>query len=91
MQDPPLVLQTAQSLLGSVFANLPSEPFMNVEVALRVFYMLGEVITDKVGRIGGLESVRCTQMYANIGGSLVNCVLTYKTIDSDAMHKLVRM
>ena len=66
MQDPPLVLQTAQSLLASVFANLPSEPFMNVEVALRVFYMLGEVITDKVGRIGGLKSVRCTQMYANI-------------------------
>lgn len=54
-QDPPLVLQTAQSLLASVFTSLSSEPFMNVEVALRVFYMSSEVITDKVSRFGKLK------------------------------------
>ena len=31
-----------------VLSNLETEPFMNVEVVLRVFYVLGEVITDKV-------------------------------------------
>ena len=30
---------------------------MNVELALRVFYMLGEVITDKVSRFGKLELI----------------------------------
>ena len=48
LQDPGLVLQTCQGVLNVVLANLEHEPFMNVEVALRVFYMLGEVITDKV-------------------------------------------
>lgn len=43
-----LVLQTSQSQLSSVLSNLSSEPFMNVELVLRLFYMLGEVITDKV-------------------------------------------
>lgn len=52
-----MVLQTSQALLSSTMANLQSEPFMNVEVALRVFYMLGEVITDKVGN--KLISVTC--------------------------------
>ena len=49
LQDSHLVLQTTQSLLSSVLINLSSETFMTVEVALRVFYMLGEVVTDKVG------------------------------------------
>ena len=31
-----------------MLANLSYEPFMNVEVALRAFYMLGEIITEKV-------------------------------------------
>ena len=48
-QDPRLMIQTSQSLLTSTLAGLSSEPFMNVEVALRVFYLLGEVISDKVG------------------------------------------
>ena len=48
LQDPGLVLQTSQGLLTSVLSNWHSEPFMNVEVVLRVFYMLGEVIIDKV-------------------------------------------
>ena len=30
---------------------------MNVELALRVLYMLGEVITDKVSRFGKLELI----------------------------------
>lgn len=48
LQDPDLVLHTCQGVLTSVLSNLEQEPFMNVEVVLRVFYMLGEVITDKV-------------------------------------------
>ena len=43
-----MVLQTSQSVLTAVLSNLEREPFMNVEVVLRVFYMLGEVITNKV-------------------------------------------
>lgn len=48
LQDPDLVLLTCQSLLNTVLSSWEKEPFMNVEVVLRVYYMLGEVITDKV-------------------------------------------
>lgn len=48
LQDSFLVLQTSQRVLCAVITNLEHEPFMNVEVVLRVFYMLGEMITDKV-------------------------------------------
>lgn len=41
-------MQTCQGLVTTVLSNLEQEPFMNVEVVLRVFYMLGEVVTDKV-------------------------------------------
>ncbi len=47
-QDPPLVLQNSQSWLSSVLSNLQSEPFMRVELVLRLFYMLREVVTNKV-------------------------------------------
>ena len=30
--------------------DVSSKPFMKVELVLRLFYMLGEVITDKVGK-----------------------------------------
>lgn len=45
--DPCLVLQTSQNWLSSVLANVSSLPFTNVELVLRLFYMLGEVVTDK--------------------------------------------
>lgn len=48
IQDSLLVLHTSQQLLSSTLTNLTSEPFMNVEVVLRLFYMLGEVIKEKV-------------------------------------------
>jgi exportin-T len=48
MLDSSLVLQTTQSVLSSHLANLTTQPFMNVEVALRILYQVGEAITDKV-------------------------------------------
>jgi exportin-T len=47
MLDSSLVLQTTQSVLSSHLANLTTQPFMNVEVALRILYQVGEAITDK--------------------------------------------
>lgn len=61
--DPGLVLQTSQGLLTSVLSNWHSEPFMNVEVVLRVFYMLGEVIIDK-------------QEAVNVPGSVLHQMMT---------------
>ena len=43
-----MVLQTAHSLLSTTLASLHTQTFMNVEVAIRVLYMLGGVIVDKV-------------------------------------------
>ena len=42
------MLDTVHQLLVTTLNQLDSEPFMNVEVALRFFYMMGEVLPDKV-------------------------------------------
>ena len=47
-KDSSLVLQTTQSVLSTHLANLDTQPFMNVEVALRMLYLIGEAVTDKV-------------------------------------------
>ena len=54
LQVPGLTLQVCQSLLSSTVASLSSEPFMNVEVVLRVFYLLGESISEKVSQKSGI-------------------------------------
>ena len=48
VQVPGLSLHVCQSLVTSTLANLSSEPFMNVEVMLRLFFLLGESISEKV-------------------------------------------
>lgn len=48
LKDASLVLQTTQSVLSTHLANLAMQPFMNAEVALRMLYLVGEAITDKV-------------------------------------------
>ena len=50
-QDPKLAFDTVQSSLSHTLTNLSFEPFMNVEVALRSFYMMGEIITEKVNQL----------------------------------------
>jgi len=47
-QHPNLVMETIQQLLVSTLGRLDTEPFMNVEVSLRFFFMMGEVLPDKV-------------------------------------------
>ena len=47
-QHPDLVMETIQQLLVSTLGRLDTEPFMNVEVSLRFFFMMGEVLPDKV-------------------------------------------
>ena len=48
VQVPGLAVHVCQSLVSSTLANLPSEPYMNVEVMLRLFFLLGESISEKV-------------------------------------------
>ena len=48
LQSSELVLDTIHQLLVATLNQLDNEPFMNVEVALRFFYMMGEVLPDKV-------------------------------------------
>ncbi|XP_064399906.1 exportin-T-like [Halichondria panicea] len=45
--DPYMVLQSTDAMLSSVLSNMTSEPFMNIELVLRVFHMIGEVIASK--------------------------------------------
>jgi exportin-T len=56
--DQVLVLHTSEYLLLSILANLQTESFVNIEVALRIFYMLGEVIHDKAGHFTGADSTK---------------------------------
>ena len=42
------MLDTVHQLLMTTLNQLDNEAFMNVEVALRFFYMMGEVLPDKV-------------------------------------------
>ena len=53
-QDAPLVLQAVESLLSATLADLSCQSFTAVEVALRALYLLGEVVSEKVG---GAEDV----------------------------------
>ena len=48
-----MVLSTTESLVLSALKELDSQSFAVTEVALRMFYLLGEVIVDKVGGEGG--------------------------------------
>lgn len=48
-----MVLSTTESLVLSALKELDSQSFAVTEVALRMFYLLGEVIVDKVGGSGG--------------------------------------
>ena len=48
LQSSELVLGTVHQLLVTTLNQLDSEPFMNIEVSLRFFYMMGEVLPDKV-------------------------------------------
>ena len=48
LQSSELVLGTVHQLLVTTMNQLDSEPFMNIEVSLRFFYMMGEVLPDKV-------------------------------------------
>ena len=50
IQAPSLVLQTSQRWLSLVLLDVSSKPFMKVDLVLRLFYMLGEIITDKVSQ-----------------------------------------
>ena len=43
-----MVYQTCQSWLSSVLSDLSGQPFTNVELVLRLVYLLGESLTDKV-------------------------------------------
>ncbi len=47
-QDSDVVLRTCQSWITSVLSDVENQPFANVELVLRLVYMLGEVLTDKV-------------------------------------------
>ena len=48
-----MVLSTTESLVLLALKELDSQSFAVIEVALRMFYLLGEVIVDKVGGEGG--------------------------------------
>ena len=48
LQSSQLVLDTVHQLLVTTLKQLETELFMNIEVALRFFYMMGEVLPDKV-------------------------------------------
>ncbi|XP_065889699.1 exportin-T-like isoform X2 [Dysidea avara] len=50
---PDLVLETIQQLLVSTLSQLDTESFMNIEVSLRYFYMMGEVLPDKGSHFSG--------------------------------------
>ena len=52
------MLDTVHQLLVTTLNQLDNEPFMNVEVALRFFYMMGEVLPDKV-------TISCIGLCAN--------------------------
>ena len=43
-----MVLSTTESLVLSALRDLSTQGFADIEVALRMFYLLGEVIVDKV-------------------------------------------
>lgn len=51
-----LVLDTVHQLLMTTLNQLDNEAFMNVEVALRFFYMMGEVLPDKGCHFSGPAS-----------------------------------
>lgn len=55
VQDPSSVLHTSQNWLSSVLANVSAVPFMNLELVLRLFYMLGEVVTDKASPMQSVQ------------------------------------
>jgi exportin-T len=46
--DASLLLQTFQSVLSTSLSNLEVTSFVDVEVALRMMYLAGEAVTDKV-------------------------------------------
>ena len=48
IQDASLLLQTLQTLLSTSLSNLEVKSFVDVEVALRMMYLAGEAVTDKV-------------------------------------------
>ena len=52
------MLDTVHQLLVTTLNQLDNEAFMNVEVALRFFYMMGEVLPDKV-------AISCIDLCAN--------------------------
>ena len=51
-QDSYIVMHTCRSWLSSVLSDLGSQTFTNVELVLRLVYMLGEVLTNKVKKVG---------------------------------------
>ena len=79
-----MVLSTTESLVLSALRELDSQSFAATEVALRMFYLLGEVIVDKVrgeerkeGRKGGKgegEKKRGTSLTCTLISTHVSCV-----------------
>ncbi|KAL5516022.1 hypothetical protein EMCRGX_G001278 [Ephydatia muelleri] len=70
--DPKLAFDTVQSSLSHTLTNLSFEPFMNVEVALRSFYMMGEIITEKEFGNAGVEGSPWYQMMVIVVESQVS-------------------
>ena len=50
-----MVLSTTESLVLTALRDVDTQSFAVTEVALRMFYLMGEVIVDKVGKGGGKE------------------------------------
>ena len=79
-----MVLQTSQSWLSAILHNLSSEPFMRVEVVLRLFYMLGEVITDKV--CVGLSDIMVHQSFSPLIAAIWSCQCSKIIVAPDDEH-----
>ena len=65
-----MVLQSTDAMLSSVLSNMTSEPFMNIELVLRVFHMIGEVIASKVNTLSITITDNYTKMSRNIKDTL---------------------
>ena len=74
MQDASLVLQTVQTTVSTYLCNLERQPFTNVEVALRMLYLVGEAITDKV-----IHVVLCVPPETQVSSDMITVYYCMKT------------
>lgn len=70
--DPSLTISVVQTLLSSTLANLENESFMNIELALQVFYYIGDNYFEKLFGSAGNPETPFYQMMSLIINSQVS-------------------